>query len=593
MLTTGKRPRNLDWYHAGPMLFGDWGTSRLYVLGICFAKTQHASLWFMLAMSVLLMAVGWAYSVVCRLYPDGGGVYSAARHKSQLLAVIGALLLCADYVVTASLSALDAFHYLNLPLPWLWAAGSILAIGLLNYFGPTKSGIAALVAAALTVICSLVIAGYSLPSLSHAHVTAPAGHVGHWWSQFAAIILAISGVEAVANMTGIMVEPVEKTAKKAIWSVLAEIVVLNLLLTLAMSAVPLEVLGNGDPANAYTAHYEDMLRLLADYYVGPAFAAVAAVVFAALLLSAVNTALTGLVSIQYMMSQDRELPRQFTWLNSWGMPLIPLAIAAVVPTLTVLFAQEVHYLADLYAIGVVGAVALNLSTCSLSFDLPIRTWERIGMGLLATLMIAIWLTIAWEKPHALVFAGAIVMVGLGARWTTQHRGVLGKALQEAGELIAGEAEVEAATETGIVVPGAYAPTHKFLVATRGAPKLIKFSLEQAQKHQAELLVLYAQQVAVPLLGSASQAKLSDDPEALQMFARIRDEAKALGVPIRELYAVTSDVADTILDFAATFAVDRVILGATQRGALWRTMKGDIIQGVAQHLPERTTLLICA
>src|SRR5262249_41250274 len=157
-----------------------------------------------------------------------------------------------------------------------------------------------------------------------------------------------------------------------------------------------------------------------------------------------------------------------------------------------------------------------------------------------------WITIAWEKPHALLFAGTIVLLGLSARWTTQHRAVLGKAIQGAGELIAGGPEV------GRTIPGAYAPTHKFLVATRGAPKLIKFSLEQAQKHQAELLVLYAQQVAVPLLGTAAQGKLSDDLEAQQMFARIRDEAKALGVPIRELYAVTSDVADTILDFAATF-----------------------------------------
>lgn len=259
------------------------------------------------------------------------------------------------------------------------------------------------------------------------------------------------------------------------------------------------------------------------------------------------------------------------------MLAMSLIIGVLVPTVTVLLAREVHYLADLYAIGVVGAVALNLSTCSLSFDLPIKPWERAGMSALAMLMIAIWLTIAWEKPHALAFAGAIVATGLGARWTTQRRELLGKAIQEAGELIAGApAEVEA-------IPGAYAPTAKFLVATRGAPKLIKFALEQAQKHQAELLVLYAKQVAVP--------QLSDDPEAQTMFARLREEAKALGVPLRELYAVTSDVADTVLDFAATFAVDRVILGATQRGALWRTMKGDIIQGVAQHLPERTTLLI--
>src|SRR5689334_1584492 len=140
MLTTGERPRELHWYHAGPMLFGDWGTSRLYVLGLAFFHTGRASFWFLLAMSLLLIGVGWAYEVICRHYPEGGGVYSAARHRSHLLGVIGALLLCADYVVTASLSALDAFHYLHVPYPEIWAACGIALIGVVNYFGPTKAG---------------------------------------------------------------------------------------------------------------------------------------------------------------------------------------------------------------------------------------------------------------------------------------------------------------------------------------------------------------------------------------------------------------------------------------------------------------------
>ncbi|MDP1796800.1 MAG: amino acid permease, partial [Planctomycetaceae bacterium] len=395
MLSTGHRPRQLHWYHAGPMLFGDWGTSRLYVIGICFFYTQHASLWFMMAMSVLLLAVGWAYSVVCRLYPDGGGVYSSAKRKSQLLAMIGALLLCADYVVTASLSAIEAFHYLDIPYPALWAAGSIAVIGAINVFGPTKSGVLAITAAVLTILFSAVVGAAALPSLSEATVTAPDGHVGMWWSQFTAIILAISGVEAVANMTGIMVEPVEKTARRSIWPVLIEIVVLNLILTAAMSAVPLDVLGDGNPDNAFTAHRDDMLRLLAEYYVAPWFGAVAAVIFAMLLLSAVNTAVTALVSIQYMMAQDRELPAFIIKLNSYGMPAWALLIGTVVPFLTVLVLPDVGKLADLYAIGVVGAVTVNLGSCALSRDLALSKWERSGISAIAVLMSCIWITIAW------------------------------------------------------------------------------------------------------------------------------------------------------------------------------------------------------
>src|SRR5258708_38494246 len=65
-------------------------------------------------MSLLILAVGWAYTQICRIYPDGGGVYTAAKQRSRVLAVVGALLLFADYTVTASLSAVDAFHYFGL-----------------------------------------------------------------------------------------------------------------------------------------------------------------------------------------------------------------------------------------------------------------------------------------------------------------------------------------------------------------------------------------------------------------------------------------------------------------------------------------------
>src|SRR5258708_22315542 len=65
-------------------------------------------------MRLSILAVAWAYTQICRIYPDGGGVYTAARHRSRLLGVIGALLLIADYTVTASLSAVDAFHYFGL-----------------------------------------------------------------------------------------------------------------------------------------------------------------------------------------------------------------------------------------------------------------------------------------------------------------------------------------------------------------------------------------------------------------------------------------------------------------------------------------------
>src|SRR5687768_7067279 len=143
-LLSSHRPRNVGWRQAAGLLFGDWGTSRLYVLGLAFFFAGGTSIWLIGAMSLLILAVGWAYAQICRIYPDGGGVYTAARHRSPTLAVVGALLLFADYVVTASLSSLDAFHYFGLghsgellawDSPGLWAVVAVLAIGSMNLLG--------------------------------------------------------------------------------------------------------------------------------------------------------------------------------------------------------------------------------------------------------------------------------------------------------------------------------------------------------------------------------------------------------------------------------------------------------------------------
>ena len=115
-LLASERPRNVSWIQAAGLLFGDWGTSRLYVLGLALFFAGRTSFWLIVMMSLLIFAVAWAYSQICRIYPDGGGVYTAAKQTSRILAVIGALLLFADYTVTASLSVLDAFHYFGLPL---------------------------------------------------------------------------------------------------------------------------------------------------------------------------------------------------------------------------------------------------------------------------------------------------------------------------------------------------------------------------------------------------------------------------------------------------------------------------------------------
>src|SRR5437899_6490374 len=107
------RPRNVDWKRAAALLYGDWGTSKAYVIGLAFLAAGFSSLPIILAVCALTGLVGINYIVICRHFPDGGGVYSAARSQGRLLAVVGALLLLADLTVTAALSGWSALTYIT------------------------------------------------------------------------------------------------------------------------------------------------------------------------------------------------------------------------------------------------------------------------------------------------------------------------------------------------------------------------------------------------------------------------------------------------------------------------------------------------
>ena len=59
------------------MLAAVWPASFFFFAG-------YTSFYLICGMSVLILAVGWAYAQICRIYPDGGGVYTAAKHRSRI-----------------------------------------------------------------------------------------------------------------------------------------------------------------------------------------------------------------------------------------------------------------------------------------------------------------------------------------------------------------------------------------------------------------------------------------------------------------------------------------------------------------------------
>src|ERR1051325_8015741 len=439
--TNVKRPRNVDVPRAAAILYGDWGTSKAYVIGLAFAVAGYASFLLIAPMCILTALARLNYIVLCRLYPDGGGVYGSFRHRSEVISIVGAFLLVADYLVTAAISALSAFQYLGVPHPERFAAGAILIIGLLNLLGPRHTGGLAFLISVPTAIVVLTLGLFSLPHIHEAvgHLQPLQGSFWQNWAGFVGIVLALSGVEAIANATGVMkLDPgssearpsVRRTSTRAILWVMVEVCVFTALLGLAMHALGGLQIANGD-VNAPGAEgvRDYMLRYMGETFVGGAlgaglghaFGLLVSIVYALLLLSAVTTAIVDLITIQFLMARDRELPKIFQRLNHWGVPSAGMLLATIVPIALVILVKDMAGLADLYAVGVVGAIATNLGATSTARKLSIKPWERTLMFATFIVMAAIELSLLIDKPNARYFAVTILAVGLILRGLVHER----------------------------------------------------------------------------------------------------------------------------------------------------------------------------
>jgi len=605
--TNVKRPRNVDWKRAAAILYGDWGTSKAYVIGLAFAVAGYSSFWLIAAMCVLTALVGINYMIICRLYPDGGGVYASVRHRSEVVSIVGAFLLIADYLVTAAISALSAFQYLGVPHPEKFAALSILIIGLLNLLGPKQTGGLAFLISVPTAIVVLTLGLFSLPHLGQAfgHLQSLHGTFGQNWAGFVGIVLALSGVEAIANATGVMkLDPgstderpsVVKTSTPAILMVMIEVCVFTALLGLAMHALNGLQIVNGD-VNAPGAEgvRDYMLRYMGQVFVGGtlgpalghAFGFIVSIVFALLLLSAVNTAIVDLIMIQFLMSRDREIPKTFQRLNKWGVPSAGMLLATLVPMLLVLLVRDMAGLADLYAVGVVGAIATNLGATATDRKLSIKTSERTLMFGTFVVMAAIEMSLLIDKPNARYFAVTILAVGLILRGLVQERRMkkeARKVFEVAPERLA--VDVAQPKPEALAAPSG----ESILCAIRSAGRTLDFALREARKAGARLYLLFVREQAF-MTEQDVRRKWQEDAEASAIFA----EAKQKAGDHQPLfaYAVSPSAAETIVDVAATLGASRVILGAPQRSALINLLRGNVIREVSNSLPEDIDLLVYA
>jgi amino acid transporter/nucleotide-binding universal stress UspA family protein len=525
--------------------------------------------------------------------------------------------------VTAALSGWAALSYITSgaeQIAWikflrdhiaLTTTAVLLFLGAINYFGPKHSGNLAIALAAPTVIVVLILVAISVPHLTTKFLQPRHESLSALWVQFVGVILALSGAESIANLTGVMkLDPgstpeqprVARESFKAIVPVAIEVVCGTALLGWAMLSLP-SVMGQTmhlTSASAITAaldaRQEDMLRLIGEQFgaatiapwFGSIFSWVVGIVFFLLLLSASNTAILAMIGLLYMMTRDGELPRQFTRLNRHGVPFLPLLIAFGLPVVVVLTAANFNALVGLYAIGVVGAITVNVGSCSFNRVVGFTWYDRVLFAITFLILGAVEVTLARTKPDALFFIVCVLGGGLGLRaYTLKLQGLTTLTVKR---------EVAAMVSPDLVTTmrPRLDEGQKIMVAARGLTPVLSFAMDEAQLRKATLFVLYVREVAVYFTAAGTtlgRAKWRDNPEANAIMCSMLRLGEQRGINVVPLYAISEDAAATIVDLAATMGIDFLVIGASQRTAMAKLLRGSVATNVAQHLPDSIQLLI--
>jgi nucleotide-binding universal stress UspA family protein len=312
------------------------------------------------------------------------------------------------------------------------------------------------------------------------------------------------------------------------------------------------------------------------------------IVFCFLLLSAVNTAIVDLIAIQFLMSRDRELPSVFSRLNKFGVPNLAVIIATIIPAALVMVVSDMAGLADLYAVGVVGAIATNLGATSTDKKVGLVAWERTLMFFTFLIMLTIEISLFIDKPNARIFAVSILAIGLVLRGLVTEAGKK-KDLAVAAAAAAVQ-PMSDSSDTSFTTDPESASGPPIVCAVRGSGKTLEFAMEEAKLSRRPLYLLFIR--SLPALSEADQRRSwQEDEEARLIFSQAKKMAQ--GHPVFPCYAVSDSVADTIVDITATMGACMLILGAPVRNRLLHLLRGDIVQRVSEQLPEDIHLLVYA
>jgi nucleotide-binding universal stress UspA family protein len=320
---------------------------------------------------------------------------------------------------------------------------------------------------------------------------------------------------------------------------------------------------------------------------------------------ACNTAIVGNYHVNLRLVSAGFLPPVLAKRNmKFGTPHFSIALSALVPMVVlILTLGDVAKLGDLYSFGLLGTLVLS----SASLDV-LRHREKgsrlgFGVGVFTTVCLAVaWILNMVFKWHSLAFGGTLTVVFVGMA-LSYRGGLLGRlnpafepkpatpiTHQQIEQMAAAQPKAGRVLTVDEAVELQALERSTVLVALRGpSDRLLRDAAVLAKGlGQGNVYVVYVDEMP----GLFFQPVDGPSSEANQVLAQAADGIQKLGLNAIPLWRISNDAAYSIADAAARLDVDALLVGTSKRSAIWTLLRGHIVKGLAEALPEKTRLFIC-
>jgi nucleotide-binding universal stress UspA family protein len=325
-----------------------------------------------------------------------------------------------------------------------------------------------------------------------------------------------------------------------------------------------------------------------------------AIVFtsAALLLGAANTALIGCYHVFLALVRLGYLPH---WLSGrsqrFNTPHRAIVVAVLVPVSVIVASRaQLDLLGKVYTFGLLGAFTLT------SVGLDKVRWQERARGLrfqfgvfTSVLVVSAWAINLVFQRTATLLGGAATVVGYGFAfavrkgWLSLGRGgfVTAEAAEHAASTMGTAIEI-LTVEEAIDMRAMYRSST--LVALR-APNLRLFQEAAARARGSgdnAVYLIFVDEIPglffPPNTGPSREAR-----EVLAVAVEFFRHAGMVAIPI---WRMAHDAGASLAGAARRLEVDAVLVGTSQRSAVWHLLRGNVLESLMRDLPEKMRVWIC-